>query len=207
MESNIEQRTSEWHEQRKGKFTASEIYKLMGIKGLGETGKSYAIEKAIEELFGQVDENFISFDMQRGIELEPLAFAKIKELYALEFIEVKTCGFFKGCENSGSSPDGLIGDVAILEIKCPKAETFFKVVATEKIDDKYFYQMQKQMLDTDRKLATFFNYCVIDGVEYWHQITVSRDNDVCELMQKRIAEAVEIKNEFINKLNNNKQWK
>ena len=52
MESN--QRSEEWFKQREGRATASEIHKLMGIKGLGETGKTYAFEKAIEELLKDV---------------------------------------------------------------------------------------------------------------------------------------------------------
>lgn len=55
--------------------TASEIVKLLEF-GLGETGKSYAIDKAIEQLYGEMDETFAFYDMQRGIDLEPLAFAK-----------------------------------------------------------------------------------------------------------------------------------
>ena len=102
----IEQRSEEWRKQRHGKFSASEIHKLMGVRGLGETGKSYAIEKAIEELYGDVDENFISYDMERGIELEPLAFAKFKELKSLEFIDVLNCGFFTLSDSAGASPDG-----------------------------------------------------------------------------------------------------
>jgi len=64
----MEQRTAEWHNARLGKFTASEIHKLMGVKGLGETGKTYAFEKAIEQLYGLIDENFVSFDMQIGFD-------------------------------------------------------------------------------------------------------------------------------------------
>ena len=41
------QRSSEWFKERWGKFTASSIHKLLGIRGLGETGKTYAIERAI----------------------------------------------------------------------------------------------------------------------------------------------------------------
>ena len=202
----IEQRSQEWHDQRLGRFTASEIYKLMGVKGLGETGKSYAIEKAIEELFGKTDDNFMSFDMQRGVEMEPLAFAKVKELYELNFIQVENCGFFNLLENAGASPDGLIGNDTILEIKCPKAETFFKVVATNEIDTKYFYQMQLQMMATNRKKGVFFNYCIIEGIEYWHEINVDIDEKICDLIYDRILEATKIKREFINKINKNKQW-
>lgn len=204
MENN--QRSDEWYKERQGKFTASEIHKLMGVKGLGETGKTYAIEKAIEQLYGETEENFISFDMQRGIDTEPLAFEKFRSLKELDFIEVKNCGFFNNCDDSGASPDGLVGSDSVLEIKCPKPSTFFKLVADEEIDKKYFYQMQMQMMATDALKAYFFNYCIIEGVEYWHEIEVERDNETIELMRERIAEAVKIKNEYINKINKNRQW-
>ena len=201
----IQQRTDEWHELRKGKFTASEIYKLMGIKALGETGKGYAFDKAVEQVYGETEESFISFDMQRGIELEPLAFAKFQELKDAEFLNVETCGFF-GNEIYGASPDGLVGSDAILEIKCPKPSTFFKIVANNEIKDQYLYQMQLQMMVTGRNKAYFFNYCIIEGVEYWHEIEVLKDDVICDKIKERINEANELKKEYINQLNNNKQW-
>ena len=200
------QRSDEWHEQRRGKFTASEIVKLLGVKGLGETGKNYAFDKAVEQLYGEMEESFISYDMQRGIDLEPLAFAKFKEIKELEFIEVLNCGFFEYENEAGASPDGLVGNDAILEIKCPRSTTFFKLVATNEIDSKYYAQMQLQMLATNRNKAHFFNYLVHEGIEYWHEIIVDRDEVLCAKIEERIKEAVEIKNEYINKLNNNKQW-
>ena len=203
----MEQRSDDWYTARLGKFTASEIYKLMGVRGLGETGKSYAIDKAIETLFGEVEENFLSIDMQRGVELEPLAFANFKEKMSLDFIDVSSCGFFNFEENAGASPDGLVGKNGILEIKCPKASTFFKLVATNVIDDKYLYQMQMQMLATGRSKSYFFNYIIIDGSEFTHLIEIERDESIVEKMKERIIEASEIKKEFINKLNKNKQWK
>ena len=206
MENSILQRSDEWHEQRKGKFTASEIYKLMGIKALGETGKGYAFDKAVEELYGETEETFVSYDMQRGIELEPLAFAKFHELKDHEFLQVETCGFFNFGEDAGASPDGLVGEDAILEIKCPKPSTFFKLVATNEIKDQYLYQMQLQMMATNRNKAYFFNYCIIDGIEYWHEIIVTKDDVICDKMEARIKEASELKQEYINNLNNNKQW-
>jgi exodeoxyribonuclease (lambda-induced) len=200
------QRSNEWHEQRRGKFTASEIVKLLGVKGLGETGKSYAFDKAIEQLFGEMEESFISYDMQRGIDLEPLAFAKFKEIKELEFIEVSNCGFFEYENEAGASPDGLVGNDAILEIKCPRSTTFFKLVATNEIDSKYYAQMQLQMMATNRNKAHFFNYLVHEGMEYWHEIIIERDEVLCAKIEERIKEALEIKNEYINKLNTNKQW-
>mgnify|MGYP003643788334 CR=1 FL=1 len=203
----MEQRTLEWHEARKGKFTASEIYKLMGVRGLGETGKTYAIDKAIEELYGDMEENFVSYDMERGTELEPLAFSKFSEIMDLDFILVNTCGFIDICENSGASPDGIVQENDILEIKCPKSSGFFKLVATNEIKDQYLYQMQMQMLATGGQKAYFFNYMIHEGLEYYHTITINRDDSVIDLMQQRISEAVKIKNEYINKIKNNRQWK
>lgn len=203
----MEQRSESWYNARLGKFTASEIYKLMGVRGLGETGKNYAIEKAIEHLFGKNEETFVSYDMQRGIELEPLAFNKFKDIMELKFVNVENCSFLNICDNSGASPDGLVNNNDILEIKCPKNETFFKLVATNEIDIKYLYQMQMQMLASKGEKAYFFNYIIIDGEEYHHTIEVDRDESIIELMQKRILEASEIKKEYINLINKNKQWK
>lgn len=201
------QRTESWLKDRYGKFTASEIIKLLGARGLGETGKTYAIEKAIEELYGEFEEPFISYDMQNGIDTEPLAFAKFKELKGLEFLEVEKCGFFAFETHAGASPDGLVSDNAILEIKCPKSITFFKLVATNEIDAKYYAQMQMQMLCTNRDKAYFFNYLVHDGTEYYHEIIVERDEVLINKIKERLKEAIEIKTEYINLINKNKQWK
>ena len=201
-----DQRSNEWLEQRYGKFTSSEIHKLLGVRGLGETGKNYAIDKAIEQLYGQMNENFVSYDMQRGIEQEPLAFEKFKDIVSLDFLEVEKCGFIELNENTGSSPDGLVSDDAILEIKCPNSINFFKVVATGEIDSKYFAQMQHQMYCTNRSKAYFFNYLIHEGKEYYHSIIVYRDEDFIANMIDRIEEAKEIKNEYIKLINNNKQF-
>lgn len=206
MQSNSEQRSEDWKKERYGKFSASETYKLLGIKALGETGKSYAIEKAIEELFGEMEENYISYDMQQGIDTEPLAFAKFKELKGLEFLEVSNCSFFKFGDHAGASPDGLVSNNSVLEIKCPKSTTFFKLVATNEIDSKYYAQMQMQMLCTGSDRAYFFNYLIHDGTEYYHEIIVERDEVMIEKIKERLNQAIEIKTEYINLINKNKQW-
>jgi putative phage-type endonuclease len=201
------QRTVDWKTQRYGKFSASEIVKILGARGLGETGKTYAIEKAIEQLYGEFEEPFISYDMQNGIDTEPLAFAKFKELKGLDFLEVTNCGFFEYEKHAGASPDGLVSDNAVLEIKCPKSTTFFKLVATGEIDPKYIAQMQMQMLCTETDKAYFFNYLIHDGVEYHHEIIVDRDEAMIEKIKERLAEAITIKEEYIKLIKSNKQWK
>jgi len=204
-----QQRSKEWYDVRKGRFTASRITELLGVKGLGLTGENYAFEKAVEIVYGiDKEDGFTSFDMQRGIDLEPLAFRKFKELKQYEFLEVKESYFFPYTENAGASPDGVVGENAILEIKCPRPNKFFKLIAkgSDAIDNTYYDQMQMQMLCSNSELCYFFNYLIFNGVEMWHEIIVKRDDVRIKLIENRINEAVNLRNEFVEYLTNNKQF-
>lgn len=201
------QRSKEWHDLRALRFTGSRINELLGIRGLNKTGENYAFELAIQAFIDRSeDDNYVSFDMQRGIELEPLAFEKFKSIKELEFISVENCGFFTYGDNGGASPDGITSDDGVLEIKCPKKETFFKVVATNEIDQKYYDQMQMEMLSAEKSKAYFFNYYIQDGEEFWHEIVVDRDEERLDLIKKRIDEAVIIRDKFIEQIKINKQF-
>lgn len=201
----LEQRSDDWFKARLGKFTASEIHKLMGVKGLNQTGKSYAIEKAIEVIDAS-EETVFSNDLKRGVELEPLAFAKFKELKYFEFLDVTETSFIEYGEHSGASPDGYVSDNSGLEIKCPKHTKFFKIVADSEIDDEYIWQMQHQMLCAETEQTYFLNYMVNKGKEFWHEMIVPRDEKKIDLIKVRLNEAIEIKLNYIEKINANKQW-
>jgi hypothetical protein len=171
---------------------------------MGLTGETYAIDKAIEQLYGEVEEGFTSKDMQRGIDLEPIAFAKFKEVHSN--LNVQNCSFFTYGEYAGASPDGLVDEDAILEIKCPKGKKFFRLVAEENIDKVYIAQMQMQMLASGRKRAYFFNYLEVNDKVYHHTIIVERDEDMIELIKERLTEAIAIKKSYIEKIESKKQW-
>lgn len=203
------QRSNDWFEARKGRFTASDIHKLLGVRGLGQTGESYIFEKAVEELFGLNEEDeFTSKDIQRGVTLEPLAFRKFQELKEFDFIEVQETTFFPYGLHAGASPDGLVGNDSILEIKCPRPNKFFNLVAKgiDAIDKEYIAQMQMQMLCTNSVKAYFFNYIIFNGFEMWHEIEVLRDDVQIELIKQRIEDAILIKNQYIEELKENKQF-
>jgi len=199
-----EQRSQTWYKERYGKFTASKIIDLLGIKGLGLTGETYAVERAIEQLFGEVEEGFTSKDMQRGIDLEPKAFAKFVEVHPN--LKVQNCSFFAYGEHAGASPDGLVDDDGNLEIKCPKGKKFFRLVAEENIDKVYIAQMQMQMLATGRNKAYFFNYLELDDKVYHHTIIVERDEAMIDLIKERLDEAIAIKKSYMELINSKKQW-
>ena len=200
------QRTNEWFNQRIGRFTASRISDLLGVKGLGKTGETYAFDMACEIVFGREDEQFVSFDMQRGIELEPHAFNKFCELNPE--LNVQPSKFFPHSENAGASPDGLIGLDAVLEIKCPKPTKLFRLIAQgmDAIDPAYVDQMQMQMMCTNSDRAYFFNYAIFNGQVVHHTIQVERDDERIKLIADRIAQAVIIRDEFVQYLLNEKQF-
>tara|TARA_R110000782_G_scaffold169529_1_gene261439 strand:- start:50 stop:673 length:624 start_codon:yes stop_codon:yes gene_type:complete len=207
----MEQRSKEWFKAREGRFTASEIHRLLGKETLKTTKTSidyFAFEKAVETIFGKEDLNVVSFDMQRGINQEPLAFKLFKGLKECEFIDVKETGFHKYKDHSGASPDGLTSNNSNVEIKCPRRNKFFKLVANglEVVDPKYIAQMQMQMLATKTDKSYFINYYLENGLEYWHEIIVQRDEQMIDLIDKRIIQATDIKLDYIEKINNNAQW-
>lgn len=229
----LKQRSKEWFEARRGKFTASEIHRLLGDgrrdmteeekekykeenpKGKRKTIDTYgtglvtfAFEKAVESLFGIEEDTFVSEDMKRGIALEPHAFKLFKEIKACEFIDVKESTFVPYGKNGGSSSDGECSNQSNLEIKCPKRNKFFKYVAngSKEIDKEYYCQMQMQMLSNKTNQTYFFNYYIENGLEYWHEIIVKRDEELINKIKERLEIACKIRDEFINKLKQNQQW-
>lgn len=201
------QRTENWHEQRKFRFTGSKISNLLGKQGLGKTGETYIFEVVYNSMFPDLEEGFTSNDMLTGIEREPLAFKKLTEILGKRFIQTETCGFFPYEDYGGASPDGLTSDDGVIEIKCPKAKTFFEVVRTNNIDATYYDQMQMEMLSAGRSKAYYFNYFIdLNGVEYWHLIVVPRDEQRINFIKQRMLEARDIALMYKMQLEKNKQF-
>lgn len=152
----IEQGSPEWHKLRLGIFTATDGQAL-GAQGKGL--ETLAAEKAAEVLIGGAEElDFENSDMERGKELEDIA----RTLYILETgQDVQQVAFILGdLPRSGSSPDGLVGEDGLVEIKCPNRVRHLNILrfGAKGIDTKYIWQMQKQMLDSGRKWCDFISY-------------------------------------------------
>lgn len=231
MSDQIQQRSPEWHKQRAKKFTASKIISLCadGSRKMTEEElaqhkidfpkskktttwditeglKTYALEKAIDFFVDPEEDLYLSSAVEEGKEREPLAFEKFKSLKALEFLEVEEAEFISNDGNSGSSPDGKVSNNSVYEAKCPNKTTFFKVVLTNEIDKKHFFQMQKQMKDTGTNQCYYFVYYIQDGEEYWHEIIVPRCNTTIELIEERILIAVKLRDEYVETIRKNAQW-
>lgn len=151
---NIKQNSPEWLDVRKGKFTASTFKNLFMTKTT--QGYNDEIMKVVyERLTGESPENFVGDYMNRGKELEPIA----KEKYMMEtFNDVEESGFFELNEWIGCSPDGLIGNDGLIEIKCPKYSTMINYLLSGKLPSEYKYQVQGQLWVTKRLWCDFYAY-------------------------------------------------
>jgi len=154
-----EQRTDAWLAERAGKATASRVADLTAkVKnGWGASRANMIAQLVAERLSGQCLDTYQSAAMQRGIELEDDAIA------AYEFAEghsVERVGFIPHpeLEWAGASPDGLVGDDGLVEVKCPNLSTHIATLRGAKIPAGYVKQMQWQMRCTDRQWCDFASY-------------------------------------------------
>jgi len=156
----IEQRTAEWLALRCGKVTASKIADLMARtqKGWGASRANYAAQLVCERLTGTVEQSYTNAAMQWGNDWEAAA----REAYGLKVGEfVAEVGFVEHPDAfiaAGASPDGLVGDDGLVEIKCPNSATHIATLRGEPIPDKYIKQMQWQMACTDRQWCDFASF-------------------------------------------------
>ena len=149
---NFEQRTEDWYNIRKSKMTASNAETIIANgKGL----ETYIYNLMAEYYSSAEKENYINADMQRGIDLEPEA--KI-EFQFYTGLDIKEVGCVELNEYILASPDGLIGDDGLIEIKCPNDSIYFKLLLSNNIKPEYIAQMQMQMYVTDRQYCYFVSY-------------------------------------------------
>ncbi len=196
-----EQRTTEWYEQRGGRFTASVASDLIADgrakDSVGEAFYTLCKRVANERFFG-IDNswNVESWDMKRGIETEPEAFELLASLMRTgkviqgERHILEECAFFPLGDNAGASPDGIVLDSDIVtEIKCPRPEKVFDLIESNNvnaIDKKHYAQMQMQMLCTNSTRCVYFVYCVYKEKPMYHWIIVHRDEEMIEKIKERI---------------------
>jgi putative phage-type endonuclease len=154
-----EQGTQEWLQERCGKVTASRIADLMARTktGWGSSRLNYRAQLVAERLTGCVAQSFTNAAMIHGTQTEPEA------RRAYEFFvdrDVQQVGFapHPTINMSGASPDGLVGDNGLLELKCPNTATHIDTLLSGDIPDKYMKQMMFQMACTGRQWCDFASY-------------------------------------------------
>lgn len=153
------QGTPEWFAARCGKLTASRIANAMARTktGWGASRANIMAELIVERLTGAPVEGYTNKEMQWGIDTEPQA-RDAYEFYA--DVDVVQTGFVihPDIPDSGASPDGLVGDLGLIEIKCPNTATHIDTLLGEPIPDKYIKQMQWQLACTNRQWCDFVSF-------------------------------------------------
>lgn len=143
----------EWFAARLGLPTASSFSKVLA-GGEGKTRKAYMLQLAAEILTGQSVEGFSSAAMEHGKEHEAGARA------AYELMNDCTVDLVGLCKNygAGASPDGLVGDRGLIEIKCPNTTTHRETLLSGRVPTGHIPQIQGQLWITERDWCDFVSY-------------------------------------------------
>lgn len=185
----IEQRSPEWFAARCGKVTASCIAKVMAKtrSGWGAERANYAAQLVVERMTGAVEPGFTNAAMQWGTDREPDARACYEFEQGVSVLEE---GFVRHptIAMAGASPDGLVGDDGLVEIKCPNTATHIATLTGAAIDDKYVKQMQFQMACTGRRWCDFVSYDPRMPVEMQlHVRRVERDDEMIAAIEEAVT--------------------
>lgn len=155
---DVPQGSDEWKKLRQGIPTASNFSQIYTPTGKNSASqKKYTNKLLAEWLTNKPLGNFSSADMDRGIELEPLARAAYSMGNDYKVIEIGLA-YLNDLRLVSASPDALVGKNGLLEIKCPKAETMIDYLLNQKVPTVYIPQIQGQLWITDREWCDFYAY-------------------------------------------------
>jgi putative phage-type endonuclease len=157
--NGIEQGSEEWFKARLGKVTASGVADVLAKTktGVSASRGNYLIKLAIQRTTGVIEESFTNDAMQWGKDNEAqarVAYEIASNCFVdqIAFVEHPTIKWF------GASPDGLVDDDGLVEIKCPNSATHWEYFKAKAPPRKYYIQMQAQMACTNRKWCDFVSF-------------------------------------------------
>lgn len=159
---HLEQGTDEWLQARCGIVTASTVGQLITTKTLkpanNDTARSLTATLVAERLTGYVEPTYTNADMERGTLSEPFA----RDLYAEHYAPVQEVGFmvrdFNG-DRLGYSPDGLVGEDGLIEIKAPRQKAHLATILADQVPAQYMAQIQCGLLVSGREWLDYVSYC------------------------------------------------
>lgn len=153
------QGTPEWFAMRAGKVTASRIKDVMATIKTGEAAsrRNYRAQLVAERLTGLVEPGYTNGAMQWGTDNEPIARARYEserwlDVEQVDFVDHPTIPM------TGASPDGLVGESGLIEIKCPNTATHIDYLLAGVPPADYHLQMLWQMACTGREWCDFVSF-------------------------------------------------
>jgi hypothetical protein len=195
--------TEQEKKERPKSGKGSSTTRIEVLDALGTGAETYIKIKVAETLTGRPKESSYAYPLVYGKETEPEAVAHFEKETGLQCEEI---GFVAFGDHAGGSPDRMVSDGSILEVKCPWAiETQIDyLMLTDQWDLKrlkpeYFWQCQSNLLFTGKELCHFVTYDprYPDKHKMAH-ITIKPDPEAFTAITCKIAAAVKRKLETIN---------
>lgn len=153
-----EQGSEEWFRSRLGVATASCFNQIMTTKQLKRSSSDYIYLLAAEAVSGEPQEQeFSNRHTERGKIYEPEAISWYELTHDCDVEQVGLCLMHEG-SRIGFSPDGLVGNVGGVEIKCPELKTHLKYKRAGVVPDEYLHQIYGCMYVSGRSWWDFISY-------------------------------------------------
>jgi hypothetical protein len=159
--ANVVQGSSAWLSARAGLTTASRVKDVMSaLKNGGETASrsGYRWELIAERLSGRTGEHFVSADMTRGTDLEPIARAEY-EVQTGQVVDQVGMVYHPTIERSSASPDGLINKDGAIEIKVPRVTNHLRWIEAGTVPTEHQPQCIWVMVCCEREWIDFVSFC------------------------------------------------
>ena len=155
----VQQGTPEWHQLRLGKVTASRVADILAKTKTGPSAsrQNYLIELALQRTTGIIQESYSNSAMEWGTQTEPQARVAY-EVNTNNFVDTVAFVDHPSIDWFGCSPDGLVSDRGLVEIKCPNSATHWEYFKSKEPPKKYFIQMQAQIAVTGRDWCDFVSF-------------------------------------------------
>jgi hypothetical protein len=154
---DVPQGSEAWLRIRLGTPTTSNFGKIITPTGKPSSQSDDYLNELLGQLLaGKVEDFYKTPAMQRGNDLEPEAVDYYERYYGSATKEV---GFVTTRDGRiGCSPDRLVGKDGLLEVKCPMYKQHVKNLRSGEIDNKYYPQVQGQLLLTKRDWCDWMSY-------------------------------------------------
>lgn len=168
--ADLEQGSDEWLEARRGIVTASVVGQLVTPKKLEIASNDYSraltMQLVAERITGWSETPYVSYDMMRGREDEPVA----RGVYAEHWAPVSEVGFMVRDDwgyRIGYSPDGLVGDDGLIEVKSRRPKAHLATILADEVPAENMAQIQCGLLVSGREWCDYLSFC--GGMPLWRK--------------------------------------
>lgn len=166
--NKLEQGTPEWHDARRGIITASTVGRFITPKTIKVAAnadtRAMTYQLVAERINGWTEDTYVSRDMEEGHYIEPIA----RGLYSEHYAPVEECGFMVRDDwgyQVGYSPDGLVGETGLIEIKRHVAKLHLQIILAGEVPAEHMAQIQCGLLVSGREWCDYISFS--GGMPLW----------------------------------------